>query len=238
MIGIAVAVAIAVNKPARSSRRADPGVEARLDEGCECRTVWLEVHPIDINGAVVPLASRGMALDITARKNTERELAEILEHTQRMRERLDSLLASVPGAVWESYFGEGAADAPAFFVNDYVETLTGYSHKEWRANPDLWLSAVHPDDRTRVLKETDELVARGDGAHQFRCVTKGGQEIWVEGHQRTILALFDSRSLTPPGSRGRARSPERDPAGVIGPGSNPPSTTPLGCPARVGSGLS
>lgn len=163
------------------------------------KSVWVELHVAlvkDEAGAIVGV--RGVGLDITARHLAERARTELLEKAQRLGERLDCLISSVPGLVWEGWFQEDERNSRVNFVSDHVVAMTGYTREEYLAMDQGWFALIHPDDKERMRQESQEIAARGGGSAQFRWITKDGRTIWVENHLRTIL---DERGA-PVGVRG------------------------------------
>ena len=95
-------------------------------------------------------------------------------------------------------------------ISPQIETLLGYSVAEWKADPELWLKLVHPDDRERVLVESAELTFT-DGedipwsqpiVSEYRAIARNGKVLWFrdraiavrdEATQSFILqgAMFD-----------------------------------------------
>lgn len=163
------------------------------------KSVWVEFH-VDVirNEAGAPIGLRGVGLDITARHEAERARTELLEKAQRLGERLDGLISSVPGLVWEGWFQQDERNSRVNFASDHVEAMTGYSREEYLAMGQGWFKLIHPDDQERMRQESEAVVTRGGGSAQFRWITKDGRTIWVETHMRTIL---DERGI-PVGLRG------------------------------------
>ena len=95
-------------------------------------------------------------------------------------------------------------------ISPQIETLLGYSVAEWKADPELWLKLVHPDDRDRVLVESAALTFT-DGedipwgqpiVSEYRAIARNGKVLWFrdraiavrdEATQSFILqgAMFD-----------------------------------------------
>jgi anti-anti-sigma factor len=165
------------------------------------KSVWVEFH-VDVirNEAGAPIGVRGVGLDITARYEAERARTELLEKAQRLGEKLDGLISSVPGLVWEAWFQPDKQSFRANFASDHVKAMTGYSAEEYLAMDQGWFDLIHPDDKERMRQEGEENAARGGGASQYRWITKDGRIIWVENHMRTIL----DEHGTPVGLRGVA----------------------------------
>lgn len=95
-------------------------------------------------------------------------------------------------------------------ISPQIETLLGYSVAEWKADPELWLKLVHPDDRDRVLVESATLKFT-DGedipwsqpiVSEYRAIARNGKVLWFrdraiavrdEATQSFVLqgAMFD-----------------------------------------------
>ena len=95
-------------------------------------------------------------------------------------------------------------------ISAQIETLLGYSVAEWKADPQLWLKLVHPDDRDRVLVESATLkLTDGEDipsdlpiVSEYRAIARNGKVLWFrdralavrdEATQSFILqgAMFD-----------------------------------------------
>jgi two-component system cell cycle sensor histidine kinase/response regulator CckA len=145
--------------------------------------IWLSVNRRSVrdeNG--VELYREGSIEDITERKQAEEERARLTIEIENQRERLDSLVSSVPGVVWEAWGQPDAATQRINFVSDYVETMLGYSVEEWLSTPNFWLQIVHPDDKEGTAKAAaaDFVSSKSSNTLEFRWVTKDGRPLWVE----------------------------------------------------------
>jgi PAS domain S-box-containing protein len=128
----------------------------------------------------------GSSEDISHYKRAEEERAALTTEIERQRERLNNLITSVPGVVWEAWGEPVAATQRINFVSDYVETMLGYSVTEWLATPNFWLTIVHEEDKERAASEAAAKFSKGQGTSQFRWVTKDGRVLWVEAHSVVI----------------------------------------------------
>ncbi|MDQ1589463.1 MAG: hypothetical protein QOG71_90, partial [Pyrinomonadaceae bacterium] len=90
-----------------------------------------------INGVVA------LVEDITERVRAEAEKARLAAEVEAQRHRLDAIITSVPGVVWEAWGVPDESSQRINFVSDYVETLLGYTVEDWLATPNFWLSIVH-----------------------------------------------------------------------------------------------
>ena len=125
--------------------------------------------------------------DITDRKRGEQATSKLLLEIEEQRRRLDAIVASVPGVVWEAWGEPDAAQQRIDFVSEHVERMLGYTTKEWLATPNFWLTIVHPDDKERAAQQSRERFLTGKGGtQQFRWRRKDGSYVWVQAWNTVI----------------------------------------------------
>lgn len=140
-----------------------------------------------------------IARDITDRKRAEQERGLLAAQIENERQRLNNVVANVPGVVWEAWGRPDQASQRIDFVSEYVEKMLGYGTDEWLSTPNFWLSIVHPDDTDRAAQEAAAIFASGKGGtSRFRWVAKDGRAVWVEA--QSVVVCDDSE--TPIGMRG------------------------------------
>lgn len=126
--------------------------------------------------------------ELEQRERAEAENARLLSDVQSQRQRMADIIASIHGAVWESWGPPHDPNQRTEFISSSVEPMLGYSAQQWSSVPGFWLSIVHPEDRDRVAREAAGFFAGGKGGiHQFRMIAKDGRAAWVEAHTRVIL---------------------------------------------------
>ena len=94
-----------------------------------------------------------------------------------------ALVEQMPAVTYISPLNRSAAK---LYISPQIETFLGYSVAEWRADPDLWLKLVHPEDRDRVLVEnatqkfTDGEDIFGDEplVSEYRAIARNGKVVW------------------------------------------------------------
>lgn len=102
--------------------------------------------------------------------------------------RMQTMVASMPGVVWEAWGQPDDASQRVDFISDGIHSLLGYTVEEWLATPDFWLKIIAPEDRERAAAEVGAIYASGgQGASEFRWLTSDGRKLWVETHARAIL---------------------------------------------------
>jgi PAS domain S-box-containing protein len=123
-----------------------------------------------------PLFLQGVAFDITEAKRAEaRVLTEAVRTTE---ERYRDLVEQLGAIFWEA-----DAVAPGFsFVSKGAEQVLGYSPDAWLADPNFWLSRVHPDDREAAADAWARArqLGLGTAEFEFRAVTADDRTIWLQ----------------------------------------------------------
>jgi two-component system, cell cycle sensor histidine kinase and response regulator CckA len=171
--------------------------EAYRKDGKE---IWLSLNRRsvrDTNGAEI--YREGSIEDITERKRAEEVQAQLNAEIREQRERLNTIVASVPGIVFEAWGRPDGLDHRSEFVSEYIKPMLGYTVSEWLSAPGFWLSIVHPEDRDRVAREAAaQFETCGKGELEFRWIGKDKRIVWVRAH--TIIVCDEDGN--PLGMRG------------------------------------
>src|ERR1051325_4482201 len=98
--------------------------------------------------------------------------------------RYRTLVEQIPAVTFIAVLGEGENEV---YVNPQIETLLGFTQKEWLENPFLWYSQLYPDDRPRLYEEFARGCQTG-GPFKAECrlITQDGRIVWVRGEARLI----------------------------------------------------
>jgi len=121
------------------------------------------------------------------RRKAEADKTQLGSELEHHRQRVEDIVAHVPGVVWEAWGKPDAANQRIDFVSNHVEKMLGYSEQEWLSTPNFWLSIVHPDDKERAAAEAAAIFASGKGgSNRFRWVHKDGHEVWVEAQSIVV----------------------------------------------------
>lgn len=120
----------------------------------------------------------GMITDITERKQTEAAL-------QDSEQRLNSILHSLEDVVWST----SDTGSELFYLNSAAEKLYGRPVTEFFQNPHLWLEVVHPDDRERVLTESQAMLETGSKDLEYRIIRPDGEIRWLRDRCQSICDI-------------------------------------------------
>ncbi len=128
-----------------------------------------------------PLRMVGVILDITEQKMYESERVRLLSQLKDEKRRLDDLISSLPGVVWEGEYDASGAPLKTVFVSEYLRELLGYAPEQWTSNPGFWASVVVPEDREMAIASAipPEPPDQVRITH-FRMLTADQRTVWVE----------------------------------------------------------
>ncbi len=111
----------------------------------------------------------GVTQDITENRKIREALSASLE-------KLNSLIQTVDGIVWE-------ADAETFqftFISNQVENILGYTAGEWLSDPDFWTNHIYPDDRSQALNYcVAQTKLKQNHTFDYRMVKSDGSIVWI-----------------------------------------------------------
>ena len=93
------------------------------------------------------------------------ESASLYSQIANQQQRLDNIVGTVPGVVWEAWGQPDAATQRIDFISGYVETMLGYSVEEWLATPNFWLTIVHPRRPGEAARISAAAFAAGRQRH-------------------------------------------------------------------------
>ena len=108
--------------------------------------------------------------------------------------RYQVLLEQLPAVTFMAVFeGEGLSE---IYVSPQIETLLGYTVREWTEQPILWYERLHLEDRDRWNIEFSRTVAwtepfKGD----YRFLAKDGHVVWIHGEAKIVRDPFGQPSF-------------------------------------------
>ncbi|MGZ4149930.1 MAG: PAS domain-containing protein [Actinomycetota bacterium] len=125
---------------------------------------------------------QGFLIDITERKQAERQL-------QEAEEKFRTIVEQNPAVIYTQEFD---ASNPSISRTTYISPrqpeVFGYTVEEILNDPTLWARIVHPEDRDRVLSEdlrSNEEVA-DTFSLEYRMIAKDGRIVWVQDDAKLV----------------------------------------------------
>jgi PAS domain S-box-containing protein len=158
------------------------------------RENYLTQLPYAIDNAIdrwqLAETNRRLQDELAQRARAQAENASLVREVTGERQRLDEIVASVPGLVWESWGAPDSADQRVAFVSNQVERMLGYTAAQVRLTPNFLTNVIHPEDRSRAIAEASDAFASGiGGTSQFRLVARDGRIVAVESRTTTVKNL-------------------------------------------------
>jgi diguanylate cyclase (GGDEF)-like protein/PAS domain S-box-containing protein len=103
---------------------------------------------------------------------------EFLDEISSAGDEYRRLVERLPAIVYACERGERGRWR---YVSPQIEEILGYSPEEWMADPDLWASRLHAEDRERVLEQEARMAGeRSSGPPvDYRMLTRDGGVVWI-----------------------------------------------------------
>jgi PAS domain S-box-containing protein len=152
-------------------------------------TIGPEIPPdFDAVGTLIGLA-RGFLPSFELPSLVVQTHAEQVSSTAERRflkaeARYQVLLEQLPAVTFMAAFEEGLNE---IYVSPQIETLLGYTVREWTEEPILWYDRLHWEDKDRWNADFSRTVAwtepfKGD----YRFLAKDGQVVWIHGEAKIV----------------------------------------------------
>ncbi len=116
------------------------------------------------------------ASDVDGRATARSRYAEMREAEIRYR----ALVESIPAI---TYTQAEDPESPTGFRDIYISpqtmTILGYTPEEWQADPTLWVTLTHPEDRERVIDEDRHAASTASPfQREYRMIARDGRIVW------------------------------------------------------------
>ena len=144
-------------------------------------------EPVELVGAWADISERKLAQEALQKSYEELE-KRIDKRTAELKagqQRLEYVLAVSPAI---TYATNATGDFACTFASESSRQIMGYSPEEALAQPDFWVSHLHPQDAPHALAEFSRLIPQGGGHLEYRFLHKGGHYRWF---QDTFQVLRD-----------------------------------------------
>jgi PAS domain S-box-containing protein len=130
--------------------------------------VWAELLD-GIDRLVIVRAS-----DVDGRASAKARYLELREAEVRYR----AMVEQIPAITYTLVPDAGPSGYRGVYVSPQVTTLLGYGADEWMSDPSLWVTAIHPDDRERVIRGSGSAAERKRFECEYRMVARDGTIRW------------------------------------------------------------
>jgi PAS domain S-box-containing protein len=127
----------------------------------------------------------GIAVDISERAADERARREAETLYRNLVEQLSAV----------TYIAELGLSGNWLFVSPQIESLLGYTPREWIADSTNWIRHVHPEDH-EIVRTAEEATLSGSSFRaEYRLLRRDGSVIWVNDNGSLVSGLDGSQLL-------------------------------------------
>ncbi|MGE0448857.1 MAG: PAS domain S-box protein [Vicinamibacterales bacterium] len=152
--------------------------------------VWIDARVSTItDSAGRPIAIMGISHDISARKQAEaerdrldaelRNLVEHLETTNLALRASEERCRQITDSISEVFWLTTVDKSEIQYLSPAFDSIWGRSRTEAMTIPTVWMDAIHPEDRDRVIKAAATEQVRGDYDEEYRIVRPDGEVRWI-----------------------------------------------------------
>lgn len=112
------------------------------------------------------------------------ELSRARAARRKAEQRYRTLVEQIPAVTFMASLEEGPSE---IYIGPQIESLLGFTQKEWLDDPVLWFRRMHPDDQERWNAEFARGCAVG-GPFRADCrfFARDGRTVWVHGEARVV----------------------------------------------------
>jgi PAS domain S-box-containing protein len=149
-----------------------PGIFRHRTKSGDTLHVRITGHTLEVDGRAAVMV---MAENVTEEVRMHRALV-------RQEEQFRQLHQSLGEVAWMA-----TPDGKRLlYVSPAFQSVYGREMDELVAHPDLWLQAIHPDDRSCVTSISGASDAEKSSTQQYRIVRPDGSIRWVEDRKKVI----------------------------------------------------
>ena len=99
--------------------------------------------------------------------------------------RYRTLVEQIPAVTFIAALDGGGLNE--IYVSPQIETLLGYTQKEWVEDPVLWYERLHPDEKERWNFEAARTLLLDEPFRgTYRFVARSGKTVWVHGEIKVV----------------------------------------------------
>jgi PAS domain S-box-containing protein len=92
--------------------------------------------------------------------------------------RYRTFVEQMPAVVFIAFLDRGISEA---YVSPHIESVLGFSQKEWLDDPVRWYRQIHPDDKERWSREAARMLVSGEPLHSvYRVLARDGSVVWFQ----------------------------------------------------------
>lgn len=149
----------------------------------EEKLIRLDGQIIDAEITSIPIIYNNKpSVQLICRDITERKQME--EALRQAETKYRSLVEQIPAIV---YIAALDRTSTMLYVSPQVKNILGFSPEDYKADPDIWIKQLHPEDYKRVMTEVKKRQAnRRLLSIEYRMLTKDGRVVWFQDNAEIV----------------------------------------------------
>jgi diguanylate cyclase (GGDEF)-like protein/PAS domain S-box-containing protein len=130
---------------------------------------------------------KAMRRQIEDHKESEADRKQIEDALRESEERYRKMVNAVTGYTYTVVISEGEATSTQHSMGCYA--ITGYKPEDYEADPYLWYSMIHPDDRMIAVNAIGNILkALPVPPVEHRIIRRDGSVLWI---RNTLVPYYD-----------------------------------------------
>ncbi len=106
------------------------------------------------------------------------------DRIRKAEARYQTLVEQIPAVTFMASFENGLSE---IYVSPHIETMLGYTAREWIEDPILWYQRLHPEDKLRWNEEFSRTVSWAEPFKaDYRFLAKDGRVVWIHGEAKVV----------------------------------------------------
>ncbi len=106
------------------------------------------------------------------------------DRIRKAEARYQTLVEQIPAVTFMASFENGLSE---IYVSPHIETMLGYTAREWIEDPILWYQRLHPEDKQRWNEEFSRTVSWAEPFKaDYRFLAKDGRVVWIHGEAKVV----------------------------------------------------
>lgn len=98
--------------------------------------------------------------------------------------RYRTFVEQVPAVIFMTFLDRGISEA---FVSPHIESVLGFSQREWLDDPVRWYRQIHPEDKERWSLEAAQMLFSGDPLRSvYRVIARDGHVVWFQCEAKMV----------------------------------------------------
>jgi PAS domain S-box-containing protein len=106
------------------------------------------------------------------------------DRVEKAEARYQTLVEQIPAVTFMASFENGLSE---IYVSPHIETMLGYTAREWIDDPILWYQRLHPEDKQRWNLEFSRTISWAEPFKaDYRFLAKDGRVVWIHGEAKVV----------------------------------------------------